>query len=324
MNKILDNQSINNQENDQAILISVVIPVYYCEDCLEDLYHNLVATLSGVTTVFEIIMVNDASPGNDWSIIKEIARKDKRVKGVSFSRNFGQHYALAAGLELSRGKWVVTMDCDLQDDPRYIKELLNEAQRGYEIVFARRIARRGWLGKLWSKLFYAIFDILSGLKHDPDCGTFQIISRKAVDTFCAMPERFKFFGGIVQWMGYRSSIIDINYNSRNIGKSSYSFANRMKLGINAILSFSDKPLRLMIYFGFIVTVVSAIYAMLVIYLRFSGRIAEIGYASLIVSIYFLGGVILMSMGIIGIYIGRIYGEVKRRPYYIIGETTDEQ
>lgn len=309
----------------EEIFISVVIPVYKSEDCLNELYKRLNEVLNDITSCFEIILINDASPENDWNIIKELSRNDNRVKGISFSRNFGQHYALSAGLEMSRGKWVITMDCDLQDDPIYIKSLIKEAQRGYDVVHTRRIGRKdGFITKLTSQYFYKCFELFSGLKYEPNIGTYCIMSRKVVDTFCKMPERHRYFGGLLQWMGYKTTFIEINTNERHSGNSSYTLSKRMKLGINAILSFSDKPLIIMVYFGLIITCISSIFAFIVFYQRLSGKIAEIGYASLIISLYFLNGVLLISLGLIGIYIGRIYTEIKGRPYYIIGETTNEK
>lgn len=302
--------------------ISVVTPVYQAEGCLEELHRRLVAALSGLTRDFEIIMVEDCGGDHSWEIIQELARKDPRVKGMQFSRNFGQHYGITAGLDHCDGDWVVVMDCDLQDRPEEIPRLYAKAREGYDVVLALRARRSdGGLKRLGSRIFYRVFSYLTDLEYDGSAGNFRIISRKVAENCRRMREQLRFFGGIVKWMGFPSASIVVQHDARYDGRSTYTFRKLFTLAVDTIIAYSDKPLRLSIRFGFLMSVLAfagAIY-ILVDALLYGSPV--VGWPSLFVSLYFLAGIIISILGILGIYLGKTYDETKKRPLYIVLHTT---
>jgi dolichol-phosphate mannosyltransferase len=304
------------------IALSVVIAVYRSQECLKELNRQLLEVLERITPDFEVIYVEDHGGDGSWELIAKLATEDLRIKGVKFCRNFGQHYALSAGLEVAEGEHVVLMDCDLQDRPDEIERLYTKALEGYDVVLARRISRSTHaLNRVLGALYYKVFDFLTGTRTDPAVGTFRILSRKAVLVFRTLNERHRFLGGMIQWMGFQTAYVSVPQSARFSGKSSYSLGRRLALGVDGILSFSNKPLILMVKFGALQCAVSTLLGGWIAYLRITDRIAEIGYASMMISIFFLGGTILMSVGVLGAYVGRIYDQVKERPYYIIEQTT---
>ncbi|MBU1118705.1 glycosyltransferase family 2 protein [Patescibacteria group bacterium] len=308
-------------------LISVVIPVYGCYSCLEELCNriNKVFKLKMPDTEYEVLLVNDASPDESWKKIEELAKIDKRIMGISLSRNFGQHRAITAGLDFSGGDWVVVMDCDLQDPPEEIARLYNEALMGYDIVMGRRSVRiDSFFKKVSSKLFHLIHNWLSGTKTDPDVANFCICSRKVVNAIKKIREQSRFFPSLLQWVGFKKTYIDINHAKRREGKSSYSLRKLISLAIEDIVAFSNKPLKMAVYFGFFVSLFSFSYAfyLVVRYIFFSFSVE--GWTSVIVSIWLATGLIIMIAGIVGIYVSRIFDEVKGRPIYIVKDTTENR
>jgi polyisoprenyl-phosphate glycosyltransferase len=300
--------------------ISVVIPVYKAEECLHELYRRLVSALSDLTEDFEILMIEDCGGDRSWEIINERSHKDNRVKGLKFSRNFGQHYGITAGLDHASGQWTVVMDCDLQDRPEEIPRLYNKAQEGYDVVVALRTERKDpVLKKITSYIFFKLFRYLSGLDYDGDAGNFRIISYRVVESFRSMRENLRLFGGLVTWMGYPSSSIAIEHDSRFAGKSSYTFVKLFRLAIDTIIAYSDKPLRVTIKFGFIISLIAFLFGIFLIARTLIYGQSVSGWASLIVSLYFLGGIIISILGIMGIYLGKVFDEVKRRPLYIVAK-----
>jgi len=304
------------------IHISIVSPVYACGTNLEKLYERLTNTLLSITQEYEIIFINDASPDNAWHTIQELAKKDSKIKGINLSRNFGQHKAITAGLDYARGDWVVVMDCDLQDQPEEIVKLYNKAQEGYDIVFGRRVERQDtYLKKLASKIFYKIYDYLTGYDTDHSIANFSIISKTVVENFKKMKEQHKPYGYFVSWLGFKRTDIDIEHASRVEGTSSYSFKKLINLATDNIISQSNKPLKMSIKFGFTMSFISTAYAIYLIFSYFINNIIVEGWTSVMVSIYFLAGLILANLGFVGLYIGKIFDEVKKRPVYIVEETT---
>lgn len=300
--------------------ISVVIAVYRSQDTLQELYKRLLTSLSQITNFFEIIMVEDCGNDNSWNIIKEIAEQDIRVKAIKFSRNFGQHHAVTAGIDYAKGEWVVLMDCDLQDPPEDIINLHRTAQDGYDIVLGRRHHRKDSIIKiLLSKIFFKIFDYFSGTKTDPTVGTFRILSRKVCNSYSLMKEQLRFFDGLLQWLGYRTTYINVSHASRYSGKSTYTLRKLLRLSTDAVIAFSEKPLKMSVFIGLAMSIFSAAYAIYVIYLRIIYNTTIQGYTSIIVSIYFIGGLTLFNLGILGLYIGKIFNETKKRPLYVIDE-----
>lgn len=302
--------------------ISIVVPVYKSEGSLKELYERLTIELIKIAIDYEIILIEDCGGDTSWEIILELASKDSRVRGVQFSRNFGQHHGITAGLDLSLGEWVVVMDADLQDRPEEISNLYFKAKEGYDVVLAKRSIRSDtYIKRIKSKIFYKVFSYLADMKYDGEVGNFRIISRKVVDNYKKMRESVRFFGGIIAWMGFNTTSIIVKHDPRFSDKSSYTIAKLFKLASEIIIAHSDKPLRLSIRFGFIISCISFMYGLYIIYKGFAHDIPIMGWSSLIVSIYFLGGIIISILGVLGVYIGKSFDETKKRPIYIISNQT---
>jgi len=302
--------------------LSVVVPVYRAENCLDELYLRLKSTLETISPDFEIVLVEDCGGDDSWRVIVRLAAADSRVRGIQFSRNFGQHYGITAGLDQCHGDWVVVMDCDLQDRPEEIPRLYVKAQEGYDIVLARRGARRDPpLKRMTSKLFYKIFSYLADIKYDGESGNFRIMSRKVVANYRQMREQLRFFGGLLQWMGFPTASIEVEHAERFEGKSTYTIAKLWKLATETIIAYSDKPLRLAVRIGFIMAFFSFCYGAYILVLALIQGSSIPGWNSLIVSLYFIGGIIISILGIIGIYLGKTFDESKKRPLYVIRRST---
>ncbi|MBI5006863.1 MAG: glycosyltransferase family 2 protein [Nitrosomonadales bacterium] len=312
--------------NPNPPLISVVVPVYKAENCLDELYRRLKESLEPISPEFEIVLVEDCGGDRSWEVIERLARQDARVKGIQFSRNFGQHYGITAGLDHCNGDWVVVMDCDLQDRPEEIPRLYAKAQEGYDIVLALRGQRQDPLLKRFTSwLFYKLFSYLADIEYDGESGNFRIMSRKVVASFRKMREQLRFFGGLVQWLGFPTTGIEVQHAERHEGQSSYTFAKLWKLATETIIAYSDKPLRLAVRFGFLMAFFAFCYGVYTLIRAMLFDIPIMGWSSLIVSLYFIGGVIIALLGIIGIYLGKTFDESKKRPLYIVRRVTfDEQ
>lgn len=302
--------------------ISVVTPVYGSCNSLNELYSRLCSTLSDITGDFEIIMVNDASPDDAWDIIKKLSLQDSRVKGINLSRNFGQHRAITAGLDIAAGDWIVVMDCDLQDQPEEITKLYNKAQEGFDIVFGRRLNRQdSFFKKLGSNLFYKAYGYFTESKVDSSIANFSIISRKVLYSLRELREQNRMYPLFVNWVGFKRANINIEHASRPEGKSSYTWSKLINLAIDNIVSQSNKPLKLSIKLGFSVSFLSIMCALWFIARYFIYSIPVTGWTSMIVSLYFIGGALLAGMGVLGLYIGKTFDETKQRPLYIVQDTT---
>lgn len=311
-----------DQQHKSSVYISVVIPVYKAEGCLDELYQRLKKALEAISNEFEIIMVEDCGGDKSWSLIENLAHKDSRVRGIQFSRNFGQHYGITAGLDYCRGDWVVIMDCDLQDQPEEIIRLHQKALEGFDIVLARRGHRKDNIIKRFTSwCYYRVFSYLADIQYDGEVGNFRIMSRKVVVNFREMRERLRFLGGLVQWMGFPTTSIDVQHANRFEGKSTYTFSKLWRLATDTIIAHSDKPLRLAVRFGFSMAAISFIYGTYILARAFLYGSAIMGWSSLIVSLYFIGGIIIAILGILGIYIGKTFDETKKRPLYIVGKST---
>lgn len=305
--------------------LSVVIPVYKAENCLDELYFRLNAALESISPDFEIVLVEDCGGDNSWQVIERLATADPRVRGIQFTRNFGQHYGITAGLDICRGDWVVVMDCDLQDRPEEIPRLYAKAQEGFDVVLALRGVRcDSPLKRITSWLFYRIFSYLADIKYDGESGNFRIVSRKVVANFRRMGEQLRFFGGLVQWMGFPTSSIEVEHAERFDGKTTYTFGKLWKLASETIIAHSDKPLRLAVRFGFLMAFLSFFYGTYILWKAFFYSSPILGWSSLIVSLYFIGGIIIGILGILGIYLGKTFDESKKRPLYIISRATFDE
>jgi len=303
-------------------VISVVVPVYKSKNCLNELYERLKINLGLITPEFEILLVEDFGEDGSWEAIEELAKIDSRVRGIQLSRNFGQHYAITAGLDHCVGEWAVIMDCDLQDRPEEIPKLYAKAQEGFDVVLALRGKRQDPVSKrILSFIFYKIFSYLSDIKYDGDSGNFRIISRRVINNFCIMRERLRFFGGLIQWMGFRSTSIQVQHSARLEGESTYTFSKLLKLSLETIIAYSDKPLRISIKLGFLMAFTSFCISINLAWHASLYGVEVRGWTSLIVALLFIGGIIIIILGIIGIYLGKVFDEVKGRPLYIVRCTT---
>lgn len=298
--------------------ISIVSPVYRGEKMVEELVRRNVDGVSSITDDYEIILVNDASPDNSWEEIVKQCENNPRVKGINLSRNFGQHYAITAGLSYAKGDWVVVMDCDLQDRPEEIPNLYEKAQEGFDIVFARRASRKdGFLKKISSRWFHKVFNWLSGLKSDSTIANFGIYKRCVIEEFNKMPERARSFPSLVSYLGFKDAAIDVEHAERAEGKSSYNLYKLLRLALDIIVSNSNKPLRMAVGLGFGMSAVSFLLALYNIIAKWVGIIRVPGYTTTIFSIWFVGGLLLCVMGILGLYIGKIFDQVKGRQLFIV-------
>lgn len=306
---------------EKKIHISIVSPVYRAENIVEELVKQVKESVSTITDDFEIILVNDYSPDNSWMKITEECAKDTRVKGINLSRNFGQHYAITAGLNYAKGDWVVVMDCDLQDRPDEIPNLYKKAQEGYDSVFAQRTERKhSFLKQFLSRIFYTLFSYLTETKQDPSVANFGIYKRCVVDAILNMNDQIRFFPTMVQWVGFRKLYLPVNHAERFEGKTSYNLKGLLRLALNTILAFSDKPLRITAKAGFTIAVLSFIVGLVYFVLFLTGNIQVLGFTSLILSVWFLAGIIMMILGMLGLYVGKVFEKVKQRPTFIVSQS----
>lgn len=297
---------------------SVVSPVYKGERMVADLVRRIIESVRPITDEYEIILVNDASPDNSWKEIEKLCAANPKVKGINLSRNFGQHHAITAGLRYASGEWVVVMDCDLQDRPEEIPNLYRKAQEGFDIVYARRAERKdSFFKKSTSTLFYQLFRHLSGIKSDKTVANFGIYHQCVIDEFNQMPEQSRFFPSQIKYLGFKDTAIDVEHSERFEGKSSYSLRKRFKLGFDVIVSNSNKPLRFAVGLGFGMSVLSFLLALYNVIAKWAGVIRVPGFTSTVFSIWFVGGLLLLVMGIVGLYIGKIYDQVKGRQLFIV-------
>ena len=301
-------------------MISIVSPVYRAEKILPILISEINLVMERIGEDYEIILVDDRSPDNSWEVMKVLSSQNPKIKSIRLSRNFGQHSAIFAGLTKTKGDWVVVMDCDMQDQPKEIAKLYKKALEGYDIVLGQRENRKDkFLKKLSSKLFYKVFNYLSGANFDNNVANFGIYHQKTIKSILDMKDYVKFFSLFINWIGFKSVSIPIEHGEREEGKSTYSMGRLFKQAFNVIISFSDKPLRLFINFGLSISVLSFIVGIYYLYLALTGKIAQPGFSSLILSIWFLSGIIISCIGIVGVYLGKTFDQAKGRPTFIIDE-----
>lgn len=305
--------------------ISVVVPVYGCRAALPELHKRLVDTLTKLTEDYEIILVNDNCPQNSWEVIEELCAQDRKVKGIEMSRNFGQMKAILAGLDYATGDWAVVMDCDLQDRPEEIISLYNKATEGYDVVFARRKERKDSpLKVFWAKCFYKIYRFATDGNYDGAVCNFSIINRKVIDAYCKMREQHRGYVMYIKWLGFRQAVIDVEHDKRFEGKSSYSLSKRISMAVELLTSQSSKVLKLFACAGMIMALISFLVIIGIIINYFCSPVhVSTGWSSTIASIFFVGGIIVMVMGIVGIYVGNIFMQTKGRPLYVIRQIVND-
>jgi dolichol-phosphate mannosyltransferase len=310
--------------SNQQIFLSIVSPVYKAEAIVNELVAQIEENVLQLTDNYEIILVEDGSKDNSWQKIVDVCAKNEKVVGVKLSRNFGQHPAIIAGLTKAKGEWVVVMDCDLQDKPSEIPKLLAKAKEGYEIVLAMRINRQDkWLKKLSSSIFASIYGYLSDTKFDKSVANFGIYHQSAVKEIINMGDYIKSFPLFAHWVGFKMAKVEVSHGERAEGESSYSFSKLVSLAFNTIISFSNKPLKLLVKFGIGVSILAVLYGIYIVYQSLTGQITVLGYSSLIISIWLFSGLIITTIGITGIYVGKIFDQTKNRPSFIIQKTLNE-
>ncbi len=301
--------------------LSVVIPVYQAKDCLHPLHERLTRSLNSLQKSYEIILVDDRSQDGSWEIVHALAQRDVHVKGVRLSRNFGQHAALTAGLGLASGQWVVVMDCDLQDAPEEIEKLYRKAEEGYDIVYASVTKEDpSWWRRLMSWFYHSLIQCLTGCEDGLSTGCFSVLSRKAVQAFLQYKEAHRHYLILIRCLGFRTARVPVSRYPRPHGESSYSFSKLFRLGVDGLIAQSDMLLRWSIHIGILSAVASFAFLGRIVYYKISRPGLPIGWSSLMATLLLLGGLILISLGILGVYINRIFYQIKDRPLFIIDET----
>ena len=300
--------------------ISVVIPVLNEEKLIAELVSRVTKNLEVIDSKYEVIIVDDGSSDQTWQSIQQHCQKNPRVKGLKLSKNFGHHYAITAGLDYSEGEWIVVMDGDLQDRPEVIPDLYKKAREGFDVVFVSRSNRpESFYYKSLQKIFYFLLRTLSGIDFDSRQANFSIINRKVVEAFKKFPENARFYGSTIKWLGFKRTYIEASHGERFTGKPSYTLKKRVNLALDIILSFSDRPLKFAIGIGIFMSTLSFSMILWIVIGVFNWGFTQVGWPSLMAVILLIGGVVLIVLGIIGTYIGRIFREVKNRPLYVIDE-----
>ena len=300
--------------------ISVVIPVLNEEKLITELVSRVTKNLEVFDNKYEVIIIDDGSSDQTWESIQDQCQKNPRVMGVKLSKNFGHHYAITAGLDISKGDWVVVMDGDLQDRPEVIPDLYKKASEGFDVVFVSRSNRpETFYYKLLQKVFYFLLRTLSGIDFDSRQANFSIINRKVVEAFKKFPENARFYGSTIKWLGFKRTYIEASHGERFSGKPSYTLKKRVNLALDIILSFSDRPLKFAIGIGIFMSILSFSLIFWIVLGVLNWGFTQVGWPSLMAVILLIGGVVLIVLGIIGTYIGRIFREVRNRPLYIIDQ-----
>lgn len=302
--------------------ISVVVPIYNEEDNLNYLFERLVTNLDRLQASYEIICVNDGSRDNSLAGLIHHHQQNPAIKVVNLSRNFGKELALTAGIDRARGQAVIPIDADLQDPPELIKDLVDKWHEGYDVVYATRRARQGetWLKRFTANNFYRLIGKMSKVPIPPDTGDFRLMDRRVVEALKQLPERTRFMKGLFSWVGYRQIAIEYDRDPRHAGTTKWNYWKLWNFALDGITAFSSVPLKIWSYLGLAISSLAFIYALFLIVQTLISGIDVPGYASLMVAVLFLGGIQLISLGVIGEYLGRVYEEVKDRPLYFIRDT----
>ena len=302
--------------------ISIIAPVYNEEQALPVLYERISEALGAIGEPWELVLVNDGSWDRSYEIMQALHEQDPRVRIVNFSRNFGHQIAITAGADYAQGQAVIIIDADLQDPPSLFADMIDKWREGYEVVYAVRKERKGESKfKLWTaSIFYRLINSITGVDIPLDTGDFRLMDRKVVDAMRRLREHHRFMRGLSVWVGFKQTGVEYVRQERYAGETKYPFSKMLRFALDGITSFSYFPLQLATYFGFAIAGLSILAIILTIILRLSGSQAFFGQATTLVTVLFLGGIQLISLGIIGEYLGRIYEEVKSRPLYIVDET----
>jgi dolichol-phosphate mannosyltransferase len=311
--------------NSNSIKYSVVAPIYNEIGCVHEFYQQASVVMETLQQPWELVLVDDGSTDGSTDAIRKIAKKDAHVRPVIFARNFGHQIAVTAGLDYARGDAVIIIDADLQDPPAVMLDLIEKWKEGFEVVYAVRREREGesWFKLFTASLFYRLIYRITDVKIPLDTGDFRLLDRKVVDVMGQMRERHRFLRGMAAWVGYRQVGVEYDRKERFAGKTKYPFSKMLKLAFNAITSFSYFPLQMATYIGFLSAGISILAIPVVVALRLSNQVALFGQATTLIAVLFLGGVQLITLGILGEYVGRIYDESKGRPLYIVSEAPEK-
>jgi glycosyltransferase involved in cell wall biosynthesis len=309
----------------RPIQISIIAPIYNELDNLPDLHRRVTAVMGPLRLEWELLLVDDGSTDGSTEAIRSLARVDAHVRPIVFARNFGHQIAVTAGLDFCRGQAAVIIDADLQDPPELIPELVANWREGFEVVYAVRAEREGesWFKRVTASVFYRLIYRITDVKIPLDVGDFRLLDRQVVDTLKRMRERHRFLRGMSAWVGFRQTGVEYKRAARTAGVTKYPFRKMLRLAVNAVTGFSYFPLQLATYFGFLSAGLSALAIPFVVAMRLIGHEAFFGQASTLIAVLFLGGVQLISLGILGEYIGRLYDEAKGRPLYVAREAPPE-
>lgn len=309
-----------------SIALSIVVPVFNEELIIGDLVRRMSDAAQSVTDSYEIIFVNDGSRDNSLAKLKDACDKDERLHYITFSRNFGHQIAISAGMDYSSGNAIVTIDGDLQDPPELIPEMYRQYERGYKVVYAKRTKRKGetFFKLFTARVFYRLMARLVSFEIPLDVGDFRLISRDVLEYLKRMKEYDKYIRGQIAWLGFKNTYVMYERDERKFGETNYPFKKMLRLAFNGITAFSDSPLKLATQLGFIVCILSFFIGVYALYGYFFEKAVVPGWASTIISITFLGGVQLLSLGIIGEYISRIINNVRDRPLYVVDDTSLEK
>jgi polyisoprenyl-phosphate glycosyltransferase len=304
-----------------SCFLSVVVPMFNEEEVIETTYRRLTSVLESIGETYEMVLVNDGSRDRTTDIVRKLCESDSRVKLVDFSRNFGHQIAVTAGMDHASGRAVVLIDADLQDPPELILEMVARWREGYDVVYGKRIARRGetWFKKITASIFYRLLGSLTSVNIPLDTGDFRLMDRKVSDTLCEMRERSRFIRGMVSWAGFRQTFVEYIREERFAGETKYPLSKMIRLSLDAITSFSTKPLKLAGILGFLLSAAGFVYLLIVLYLRLFTDATEPGWTSLIVISLLFHGITLSLLGVLGEYVGRTYEEAKRRPLYVVSD-----
>ncbi len=301
---------------------SLIIPIYNEEETIPELYRRVSDVMDSLDDSVELILINDGSRDQSLNLMRELQERDARVCYISFARNFGHQAAVTAGLNFARGQVIVVLDADLQDPPELIPKMIESWQAGYHVVYAQRTKRKkeSWFKRLTAYVFYRLLRQLADVDIPADTGDFCLMDRQVVDVLNSMPERNRYIRGLRAWIGFRQTAVKFERDPRFAGEVKYTFKKSLALAINSLVSFSKIPLRISTYLGLFSALIALFMALLVFYWRLQQPDSPVtGLATILIAVFFLGSVQLISIGILGEYIGRIYEEVKGRPAYTIAE-----
>jgi polyisoprenyl-phosphate glycosyltransferase len=303
---------------DRIVDVGIVIPVYNGRDMIEELCDRLILSTSRITEDFSIVLVDDRSGDNVWPVIVALGKRDPRIQGIQLSRNFGQHCALTAGIDHVRARWYVVMDCDLQDQPEDIERLFTRALDGYDVVVATH-DKAGHLPikRQSSRLFYWLFNIVSGVDLDWSVGNFRIFSDKVAESFRSLREEERFLPAAFSWMGFEVAKVQLEHRERKAGVSSYTFSRLFRLASNVVIAHSELPLRVVTLFGFLMSVIAISVATVYFFKALISGTPVVGWTSLVVGIFVLGSIQIFMLGVVGIYVGKTFRETKKRPLYLV-------